>query len=283
MHQINAYVFYLIGARLQTILSDLGQPIKFYVSNLRFVIDLLDGLLEGTLRFRLDESSAAARALRTILAEISGLLETDGDAILNEYWAARLDIGARTFDGALQLELGRAPIFYVTPKGVYSTQRLILDAASVYEGFRDRLPAQAIADTDQAGRCLAFSLPTAMGFHIARATEATIKRYMEVFSCDPVKESQRNWGKYISALRGKGASEKVLQCLEQIQRLHRNPLIHPEETLTLPEAAFLWAICTSAVMGMVADMETKAKEPNPEILDMLPESVPEKEPEDLET
>ena len=54
-------------------------------------------------------------------------------------------------------------------------RRLIAEAPSVYEGYADRLPDKAIEETRLAGRCLAFSLATAAGFHIARATESVVR------------------------------------------------------------------------------------------------------------
>jgi len=85
---------------------------------------------------------------------------------------------------------------------------------------------------------------------------------MVACACPEPKESQRNWGYYIRALTEKKADRKVIAHLEQIKDLHRNPLIHPEVHLQLAEAVTLFAICTSAIHAMVADMETKLPQPS---------------------
>ena len=72
------------------------------------------------------------------------------------------------------MDLGQAPTFFVTQKGVYDTDSLINNGSSVYADLLEHLPQEAIEDTNQAARCLAFTLPTASGFHMARATEAVL-------------------------------------------------------------------------------------------------------------
>ena len=61
----------------------------------------------------------------------------------------------------------------------------------------------------------------------------------------------RNWGAYIRILRTKGADEKVIASLDQIRELHRNPVMHPEETLSSDEATTLFGIAQSAILAMV--------------------------------
>jgi hypothetical protein len=95
---------------------------------------------------------------------------------------------------------------------------------------------------------------------------------MAVYGCPELKESQRNWGRYITLLRERFAPEKVLHHLEQMKDLHRNPLIHPDTTLTSVQAMGLWAIAGSVIQAMVSDMESKlpVADQDPEIVGMLP-------------
>ncbi len=103
---------------------------------------------------------------------------------------------------------------------------------------------------------MAFDLPTAAGFHIARATESVITKAMGAFGCPQPKESQRNWGVYIKALEDAGASATLVHHLRQLKDLHRNPLIHPEVTLTQLEAQQLWSMCTSAMIAMITEIDS---------------------------
>jgi hypothetical protein len=270
LEQINTFVFFNLGLQLQTCYFSAFMPLKVWIQSPILARQALKGMLAGDVKFKLDESRDTAEALLPILQEIIDAHAVSPESQLVSEQVSRFNAALFAFHAAIQLELGRAPIFYVTSKGVYETRRLISDAAAVFEGYRDRLPEEAIADTNQAGRCLAFELPTAAGFHIARATEATIKKYMDAYGCTPFKESQRNWGQYIKALEEKGANAKITQHLTQLKDLHRNPVTHPEVTLTMPEAIQLWALCTSAMQAMVGDIEKKSPKPAPEIAAMAP-------------
>lgn len=168
-------------------------------------------------------------------------------------------------------DLARAFTYVVSQVGILAVDSLVDSADDVYEGYKDRVPPSAIVDTREAGRSIAFNLATAAGFHIARATEAVLLKYLAAFGKSPTKDSQRNWGNYIKMLRDDSdASAKVLHMIDQIRILHRNPLLHPEASLTMPEALSLWAICGSAIQAMIADMERKEATPKAEILKMLP-------------
>lgn len=165
---------------------------------------------------------------------------------------------ASDYRTVLEAELESLDAYYVAPKAAFSTKALT-DNADVGLGvpaeMLARLPAEAKLDIQQGGRCLAFELPTAVGFHVARATESVILAYMGAIACPVPKESQRNWGNYIKSLREHGASEKIAQHLEQIKDLYRNPLVHPEVTLSMPEAIALWSICTGVVVSMLVEMQ----------------------------
>jgi hypothetical protein len=270
MEQINAYAFYLLGKWLDSGYLSIHGPIKQNILAYQNAKLLLDGLIDRKLRIELDESRDAAIAMAGVLGQIVSAHEQNGEVVLPQETIGAYIAAFFTLEQALQLELGRAPIYFVAPRGVWATRRLISEAARVYEGYDHRVPADALADTNQAGRCLAFNLPTAAGFHIARAVEAVIRRYMEVFKCPPQRESQRNWGKYIEALEKTDASVKVTQHLKQLKDLHRNPMIHPEVTLTMVEASGLWALATSAIQAMVVDMEPHQSNPDALIAAMIP-------------
>ena len=93
----------------------------------------------------------------------------------------------------------------------------------------------AHAYINQAGRCLAFEVPTAALFHMFRAADSVLRRwYKQVTGVEP-KVKMRNWGTYIRKLRECGVDEKILSALEQIKELHRNPVIHPEAQISIEE------------------------------------------------
>jgi len=166
--------------------------------------------------------------------------------------ATALQNAAKKYQGILEAELENVDAYYVKQKSIYSTPHLIEAAETILPPeIAAILPSAAKADLQDAGRSLAFELPTAAGFHTARATEVVICELMEALGCPEGKENQRNWGAYIKALKEKGADSRITHQLEQIKDLHRNPLIHPEVTLTMPEALSLWTICTSLIAVML--------------------------------
>jgi hypothetical protein len=221
----------------------------------------------------LKTSKSAGMSLHSTLGKVRQKISDNGEDANNPLEADDITAVKEAmdrFETVLTADLARAFTYVVSQVGILAVDSLIDSADDVYEGYKDRIPSAAILDTKEAGKSIAFNLPTAAGFHIARATEGVLLKYLATFGQTP-KKSERNWGKYTELLRDNtDASPKVLNTIDQIRILHRNPLLHPEASLTMPEALSLWAICCSAIQAMVADMERKQVEPKPEILGMLP-------------
>jgi hypothetical protein len=270
MEQINCWSFYLLGKWLDACYLAARQPLKLWNAQATQGSAFLRLFLDGVLKYRLDESRELARNLQLLLDSVIEKHKKDAESSLDESTVLSFNGAYNAFEQALGIELGRAPTFFVTAKGIFDTRRMITDGANVYEGFRDRLPQETINDTNESTRCMAFDLATASGFHIARATEAVIVKYMAAFHCPAPKKSQRNWGKYVELLEKTDANKKVVHHLDMVKDIHRNPLIHPEETLEASDATRLFSLCVSLIQGMVADMETKAATPSAEIVAMLP-------------
>jgi hypothetical protein len=67
--------------------------------------------------------------------------------------------------------------------------------------------------------------------------------------------AKKGLGVYLKKMRDtKVGAAKVLAILQQIKDLHRNPLAHPDETLTLEEAVGLFGIVQSAINAMLKDI-----------------------------
>src|SRR5262249_1617525 len=77
----------------------------------------------------------------------------------------------------LLLRLSRKGSHRSREKGIFSTNDLIENAENaIPKAIRDAVPAEALDDWKQAGKCIVFELPTAAGFHLIRATEAVIRK-----------------------------------------------------------------------------------------------------------
>lgn len=129
------------------------------------------------------------------------------------------------FETVLRAELSIADAYFVSRKGGYDTNTLISNAEAIFPGDLVAKVPHAVPDIREAGKCLAYELGTASGFHVLRATEVVLRRYWEVVSNGAQHPKQRNMGVYIRKMEdGKMGGPKVLAVLNQIKDLHRNPL-----------------------------------------------------------
>ena len=104
-----------------------------------------------------------------------------------------------------------------------------------------------------ATRCVAFNLPTAAGFHLHRLNESVLHRYYDAVTEGAPRPSSRNMGEYLAEMkkRGKG-DDKTLSALKDLKDLHRNPLVHPEDSLeNIDEALALLGSVHAAVVSML--------------------------------
>jgi hypothetical protein len=144
------------------------------------------------------------------------------------------------FENVLAAELGMMPIYIVSQKAGFDTATLIdLGAKCFPTEILSRVP-EAIPDLEMATRCIAFELPTASGFHLHRANESVLHKYWDAVSNGEPRPKNRNMGDYLKVMEGKSFGDpKVRSALKDLKDLHRNPLIHPEDNLTISEAIAL--------------------------------------------
>jgi hypothetical protein len=157
----------------------------------------------------------------------------------------------RTFETVLGADLESLSTYFASRKLGYDTRVLIENASDLLPSGLQPMPDETIQEFKQLGKCVAFDIPTAAGFHIIRATESVIRKYYEAVIGSPPKPKMRNWGTYIKNLNHSGADKKITGFLDHIRENYRNPVLHPEETLTSEEAQVLLGVCTSAIIMMV--------------------------------
>jgi hypothetical protein len=201
-------------------------------------------------------------AARKVIESVSPATEFAEDKKLDFLEAYEIRTSAREFETVFSAEIQTFATYFASQKGIYSTSDLIERTGKVFpESLRSRLPKECIADISQAGKCIAFEVPTAAAFHIIRATESVIRLYYAYVVKKPLKPQLRNWGAYIKNLNEAGADPKITGFLDHIRELHRNPVLHPEEMLTSEDALVLMGAATSAIVQMML---------------AIPESSPEK-------
>ena len=153
---------------------------------------------------------------------------------------------------ALLSEFGSLATFLVTQKGGFDTATLLWRGEALFsEDMGDKVP-EAIFDAKEAAKCLAFEVSTAAGYHLFRVTEAVLRRYYSHVTGGKPPPKHRNIGVYLRSMRSAGVGDpKIIESLQQLSDLHRNPLIHPEIALTLDEALALAGMVRSVTTAML--------------------------------
>jgi hypothetical protein len=201
---------------------------------------------------------------------MSDYLDTELIKLSTEPWDEILDRSKiegfkdqiQHFETVLHDELAKLPAFICEDEllGNLSVDKLLKGAQNGYSSLaREVLGDGCKAEIDEAGKCLAHERSTASGFHILRSVEMAVKQYLlkvPGFVMPPL--NRQNWGEYIKLLRENGAAKEVTDTLQAIKENHRNPLMHPEDTLDLPEAVTLMSLCQSMSEMLVSDMKKRA-------------------------
>ena len=167
------------------------------------------------------------------------------------YQARIISDATKEFETILAAELQALDTYFISQKGIYSTPDLIESAdKALDETVRKTISTEALKDFGQAGRCLAFDLPTAAGFHAMRATESVLRQYHRAITKPPSILITPDMATCINELRKAGADQKTLAVLDQIRELHRNTIMHPEVFLGPSEGLRLFDIAKSAISAM---------------------------------
>jgi hypothetical protein len=114
---------------------------------------------------------------------------------------------------------------------------------------------------NQAGRCLAFGISTASGYHALRAVEKVLREYYESLVKKPADDIRMKQA--IDELTKAGPDRKTMAALDQLRDLHRNPIDHPEEFLESAEALELFNAATVAISKMARQIAALNKAETP--------------------
>ncbi|WP_139275996.1 hypothetical protein [Pararhizobium antarcticum] len=164
-----------------------------------------------------------------------------------------------SFRSVFEAESHDVDVYSVGQIAIYKTQALVSNASHVIpDEIRSEMPEEAIKEFDDAGRCLAFDLPTACGFHALRATELVIDAYLKDFG---VTKSMKSWNDFIKAVQDlieaknkePKPSQKVGAMLDRMRSLDRNPLMHPRDALDAVGANHLFSLSAITVAEMIKD------------------------------
>jgi hypothetical protein len=226
------------------------------------------------LRWKLDEIikepcallPASQRAARAVIKSINVIAPENMDDIFNidktemihSYQLSSLGTNFKNFETVLKNDMPEMSTFAVAQIGIYRTEDLINKSfLQVAEDLRPLLMPLALNDISEAGKCLAFRVPTAAAFHLSRAIETGMNQYYEALTGKPyqLKDAARNWAVKTDELKKAGADEKITEFLVHIRKAYRNPITHPDVIME-PHEAFNFF---SQSMGVISIMLAAVK------------------------
>ncbi len=184
---------------------------------------------------------------------------------LNEFETGQIIARFNRFEAVLESELQGIGGYLVTKKSGFEITSMVANGTVFFpKGIAEAIP-EAVDDLNQAMRCIAFELPTAAGFHLHRANEAVLRRYWDTASAGQDRPKKANMGVYLAALKKEGfGKQPTLDQLKSLKDFHRNPLMHPEQSLeTVDDAVDLMAAIRCSIGYML--QEISASKPAPTV------------------
>ena len=229
---------------LHSFINDAKVPLKICKPSAQNLINALDAIVPS---------------------DINQAFASDKDSVITWYQSYTLVEAVSAFETILAAEMQALDTYFVSQKGAFSTYDLIEQAhLAIHESRRSLLPVDAADDFDKAGRCIAFDLATAAGFHLVRATESVIRQYYQVVTGVLPKKKDRNWGAFTKVLEKQpNASARIIKKLKELKDDYRNPILHPEEVLSSAQALDMFNVFVGAASSILEETETLlAKRPS---------------------
>ncbi|MDQ8730547.1 hypothetical protein [Bradyrhizobium sp. LHD-71] len=287
MERADLYRVFDLGGALRGLTTiKQGDPLsKIYLPMVN-AQSALNQLLGTSPQAQVDLCKEAARGLKNVVDRIDAAHFMDGkgnfkypdDAaklIIAPWLAWEVEAAYQNFEAVFRAEMQAASTYWVPKRGAYSTRDLV-DAfdRSFLPELHASIGEKALSEYRNAGRCFAFGLWSAAGYHACRAVEAVLRPYY-CFLLKKKDNEARTWGDLIKDLREKSdepkASEKALFYLQQLKDNERNPLMHVRVVLEEIDADMLLNSSKIAI-GLMANHLKIMKQDEPTLGDMLVEA-----------
>ncbi len=257
MIRIDAFYFFQIGAALRPLSGITHETTK---RETRYKLWTAHHWLEGLLQksvYTLRTCVVSGNELLGTLARINddyGKDDVDLDSNIEFIDQHYLTTQVQTFEANLSAELQWGNLYLVQPKGGYDLNQLTENGIVLFpSSLASKIP-EAIKDAKEAARCIAFELPTAAAFHLHRLNEVVLRHYYEYVTGGKPHPERRIVTKYIDAMKGYQVGDRVVfGALSTLVHLHRNPVLHPEQSLdTVEQAIALLGSVNSVVSYMLS-------------------------------
>jgi hypothetical protein len=266
MLRADGYYLYKCGCEIHPLsefrwqASWLGEPPTTH-EQARLPLLVAEAALEGLVHRAIYRFRTSAQAGNNLLGAIRALKEkiegaSDQKQTIDFIDFYNITSALTAYETVLGAELSLIPLYVVTQKSGFDTEILVSNGAFCFPSDIWAKVPEAIGDLQQATKCIAFEVFTAAGFHLHRANEAVLQRYWDVVSQGADRPKSRNMGDYLNEMKTKNiGDEKVRAALKDLKDLHRNPLIHPEQSIdTLDEIVSLMSGVHTVIMHMLKDI-----------------------------
>jgi hypothetical protein len=182
---------------------------------------------------------------------------------------SQLIIRGMNLQAVVLADLQRMPVYAVPKQGAYDTDDLIDGADAVLpQEVKAKLSFMALREVRESGRCLAFGVPTASGFHMMRAVEDVLRDYCsavpEMYGTKGQKiglptDRVPSWGDYTAYLEHckEPDVEETRALLIAVKRNERDVIAHPDKVLTPNEAYTLFQKGQAAITSMAARLSIR--------------------------
>ena len=171
--------------------------------------------------------------------------------------------GITTFENQFSVELQKTATYAVPERGIFKTEGLVDSADQhIHASVHAAVSTFARNEFKAAGRCLAFGLYPASGFHSARAVEDVLRAYHRLYL--PQSNSEElTMGNMASALDDMHKAKKkaprlpsqnTVRHLKDFANYDRNPLMHKTVVLEELHAVTLLNTAASVIVEMAKEM-----------------------------
>lgn len=264
MKKIDANIYVTLGEHLQhcrTFNHETTSPsFNFALTNLKYAISPV--ISDQSLKSRTIDTPA-----QTLISTVDRILKhhTTGNGYLANikdpasqlgYEAPALQAAISDLSTALRQGLPTLNIYAASAQGTHDLNLLINSAGeSTFGPLSKYISSSVTKDFDDAGRCLAFGLYTAAGYHSARACEGMLREYAKKFLTQEEVDSAKMMGQLIGALdkvsNARKPDAKVLDRAKRVKDYDRNELMHPGRALSQIDARSVFSIA-GELIGMIA-------------------------------
>ncbi len=181
------------------------------------------------------------------------IVDREGDKDIAEWEVHQIQNARHAFYLVFRSEIALLPVFLVSRKATYDLALLIEQGTELFPRAMLAKAPETEEDALEVGKCLAFELNTACGFHTFRVVEAVARRYWDTASGGKPRPHPETLGQIAGQLEIQNLGEpKVCESLKSLTKLHRNPLAHPDVILTADEAIATVGMAGSVVTHMLA-------------------------------